>query len=164
MWNHTKNSMKKLKRPILLFFAREISFAPLKTWKTRETKTWITQNFQILYHIQGTTIEILTSWGFRKCGTFCVYDFLKGSYWLSKFSNISIFFDIQNRCQKKKTRPQFWVFRGGVESGPKKVGLPSADSMACPKNQNCGRVFFFWHRLFFVTNTLLLPCADFEQQ
>ena len=117
-------------------------------------------NFHILY----PTMCKSTSSAFQKCGTFCVYDFLKGSYWLSKFSNISIFFDIQNRCQKKKTRPQFWVFRGGVESGPKKVGLPSADSMACPKNQNCGRVFFFWHRLFFVTNTLLLPCADFEQQ
>ena len=27
--------------------------------------------------------------GFRKCGTFWVYDFLKGSYWLSKSSQIS---------------------------------------------------------------------------
>ena len=42
-------------------FAREISSTALKTWKTRKTKTRITQNFQILYHIQGTTIEILTS-------------------------------------------------------------------------------------------------------
>ena len=49
---------------------------------------------------------------------------------------------------KKKTRPQFWVFRAGVESGPKKVGFPSADSMACPKTQNCGRDFFLWHHLF----------------
>ena len=31
----------------------------------------------------------LTSRGFRKCGTFWVYDFLKGSYWLSKSSKIS---------------------------------------------------------------------------
>ena len=82
-------------------FAREISSTALKTWKTRKTKTWITQNFQILYHIQGTTIEILTSWGFRKCGTFWVYDFLKGSYWLSKYSNISMFFTVHNGCQKK---------------------------------------------------------------
>ena len=28
----------------------------LKTWKTRQTKTWITQNLQILYPIQGTTM------------------------------------------------------------------------------------------------------------
>ena len=71
-------------------FAREISSAVLKTWKTRKTKTWITQNIQILNHIQGTTIGKLTSRGFRKCGTFWVYDFLKGSYWLSKFSHFSI--------------------------------------------------------------------------
>ena len=145
-------------------FAREISSTALKTWKTRKTKTWITQNFQILYHIQGTTMWKSTSSAFQKCGTFCVYDFLKGSYWLSKFSNISIFFDIQNRCHKKKTRPQFWVFRVDVESGRKKVGFPSADSVATLKTQNCGRDFFLWHRLFLVTNTLLLPFADFEQQ
>ena len=30
-----------------------------------------------------------TSRGFRKCGTFWVYDFLKGSYWLSKSSKVS---------------------------------------------------------------------------
>ena len=66
----------------------EISSAVLKTWKTRKTKTWITQFFQILYAIQGTTMWTLTSWGFRKCGSFCVYDFLKGSYWLSKSSQI----------------------------------------------------------------------------
>ena len=80
----------------------EISSAVLKTWKTRKTKTWITQIFQILYPIQGGTMLKSTSSAFQKCGTFCVYDFLKGSYWLSKFSNISIFFDIQNRCQKKR--------------------------------------------------------------
>ena len=38
-------------------FAREISSTALKTWKTRKTKTWITQNFQILYHIQGAPLE-----------------------------------------------------------------------------------------------------------
>ena len=145
-------------------FAREISSTALKTWKTRKTKTWITQNFQILYHIQGTTIGKLTSRGFRKCGTFWVYDFLKGSYWLSKFSNISIFFNIQNRCHKKKTRPQFWFFGLETNSQGNSYGGPDLLFVSDPKTQNCGRVFFFWHRLFFGTNTLLLPCADFEQQ
>ena len=83
-------------------FAREISSTALKTWKTRKTKTWITQNFQILYHIQGTTMWTSTSSAFRKCGTFGVYDFLKGSYWLSKFSHFSIFFYVQKKCQKKR--------------------------------------------------------------
>ena len=116
MWNHTKNSMKKLKRPISLFFAKEISSAPLKTWKTRETKTRITQNFQILYHIQGTTIGKLTSWGFRKCGSFCSGEFLKRRYWLSKSSNFSIFFKSKMRCQKKRHSHNFDF------SGLKRIG------------------------------------------
>ena len=91
-------------------FAREISSTALKTWKTRKTKTWITQNFQKLNHIQGGTIGKLTSWGFRKSGTFWVYDFLKGSYWLSKSSQISKKKLGQRRRNKKKTRPQFWFF------------------------------------------------------
>ena len=94
--------MEKLKRPNSLFLQGEVSSAVLKTWKTRKTKTRITQIFQILYHIQGTTMLKSTSSAFQKCGTFCVYDFLKGSYWLSKLSNISIFFNIQNRCHKKR--------------------------------------------------------------
>ena len=53
MWNHAKNSMKKLKRANSLFLQCEISSAVLKTWITNETKTRITQNFQILYPIQG---------------------------------------------------------------------------------------------------------------
>ena len=81
MWIHTKKSMKRLKRPNSLFLRGEVSSAVLKTWKTRKTKTWITQIFQILYAIQGTTMLKLTSWGFRKCCTFWVHNFLKGSYW-----------------------------------------------------------------------------------
>ena len=88
MWNHAKNLMKKLKRPNSLILQWEVSSSVLKTWKTRETKMRITQNFPILYPIQGTTMRKLRSWAFRKCGTFWVYDFLKGSYWLSKSSQI----------------------------------------------------------------------------
>ena len=115
MWNDAKKSMKRLKRPNSLFLQGEVSSAVLKTWKTRETKTRITQNFQILYHIQGTTIEKLTSWGFRKCGSFCPGEFLKRRYWLSKSSNFSIFF--KAKCGvKKKTRSQFWFFRPETNS------------------------------------------------
>ena len=103
MWNHAKKSMKEVKRPNSLFLQGEVSSAVLKTWKTRETKTRITQNFQILYHIQGTTIGKLTSWGFQKCGSFCPGEFLKWSYCLSKSSNFSIFLKSKMRCQKKDT-------------------------------------------------------------
>ncbi len=116
MWNHTKNSMEKLKRPNSLFLQGEVSSAVLKTWKTRETKTRITQNFQILYRIQGTTIEKLTSWGFRKCGSFCPGEFLKRSYWLSKYSNFLIFFGSKMRCPKKRHGHNFDF------SGLKRIG------------------------------------------
>ena len=75
MRNHAKKSMKTLKRQNSLFFHCEISSVVLKTRKirkTRQTKTRITQNFQILYPIQGGTMGKLTSQGFRKCGTFWV--------------------------------------------------------------------------------------------
>ena len=111
-----KNSMEKLKRPNSLFLQGEVSSAVLKTWKTRETKTRITQNFQILNHIQGTTIGKLTSWGFRKCGSFCPGEFLKRSYWLSKSSNFSIFFESKMRRHKKRHGHNFDF------SGLKRIG------------------------------------------
>ena len=48
-----KKMMEKLKRQNSLFLQCKVSSVVLKTWKTRETKTQITQNFQILYPIQG---------------------------------------------------------------------------------------------------------------
>ena len=116
MWNHAKKLMKKLKRPNSLFYKGKSAPRCYKTWKTRKTKTWITQFFQILYHIQGTTIGKLTSWGFRKCGSFCPGEFFKRSYWLSKSSNFSIFFESKMRRHKKKTRPQFWFFGAETNS------------------------------------------------
>ena len=60
----------------------------LKSPKTRETKTWITQNFELVWPIQGRTMWKLTSWGFRKCGSFRDLEVLNQSYWLSKSSQI----------------------------------------------------------------------------
>ena len=70
------------------FLHGDVSSTVLKTWKTRETETRFSQNFEILYPIQGTTRWKLTSWGFRKCGSFWVWQFSNGSYWLSKSSHI----------------------------------------------------------------------------
>ena len=122
-------------------FAREISSAVLKTWKTRKTKKWITQNFQIIYHIQGGTNGKMTSWGFRKSGTFWVYDFLKGSFWLSKSSQILKKW--VGGGVKKKTQPQFWFFGHAIESALGKPTFFGPDSTPALKTQNCGRVFFF---------------------
>ena len=59
---------------------------------------------QILYwytpFIHGTTMWKLGSWAFEKCGSFWVWKFLKGSYWLSKLSHFSIF--LTAKCGVKK--------------------------------------------------------------
>ena len=60
----------------------------LKTQKTRETKMWITQNFELVWPIQGRTMWKLTSWGFQKCGTFRDLEVLNHSYRLSKSGQI----------------------------------------------------------------------------
>ena len=52
----------------------------LKTPETRETKTRITQNFELVWPIQGRTMWKLTSWGFRKCGSFRDFEVLNRSY------------------------------------------------------------------------------------
>ena len=109
MWNHTKNSTKKLKRPNSLFLQREVSSAVLKHGILGKLKRKM-----------GGTMRKSTSSAFQKCGTFCVYDFLKGSYWLSKLSNISIFFDIQKRCQKKRHGHNFEFSEPALNQGLKK--------------------------------------------
>jgi len=81
----------------------------LKTPKTRETKTWITQNFELVWPIQGRTMWKLTSWGFRKCGSFRDLEVLNQSYRLSKSSQISKKKNSENGCHKKKTRAQFLI-------------------------------------------------------
>ena len=48
--------MKKLKRPNSLFLQGGVSSAVLKTWKTRKTEMWVTQIFQMIYAILGTTM------------------------------------------------------------------------------------------------------------
>ena len=73
MWNHTKNSMKRLKRATLVFLQGEVSYvwsSLLKTWKTGETKIQITQNFEKLWPIEGGIMWKLMSRAFRKCGSF----------------------------------------------------------------------------------------------
>ena len=60
----------------------------LKTWKTRETKTWITQNFELVWPIQGRTMWKSTSRGFQKCGSFRDFEVLNHSYRLSKSGQI----------------------------------------------------------------------------
>ena len=59
MWNPTKNSMKRLKRPTSVFYngtLGALGWKRQKNTKTRETKTQITQNFEQVWPIEGGTI------------------------------------------------------------------------------------------------------------
>ena len=148
----------------------------LKTWKTTETKTWITQNFQIPYPIQCTTMWKFTFWGFRKCGTFWVYDFLKGSYWLSKSSQISKKKLGQRRRNKNKTKnwseeaskkkdtATILIFRvwHGISGLP--IGLVPRWFRGGPEKSKLWPCLFFVTPLIFGDGPEISKSVDFEQQ
>ena len=84
--------MKELKRPNSVFYAGYVRSSLLKTpktCKTRQTKTRITQNFPIVWLIQGSTMSKSMPRAFQKCGTFWYSKVLNQSYWLSKSRQIS---------------------------------------------------------------------------
>ena len=63
-----------------------------------------TRVFGIGTQIRGTTMRILTSWGFRKCRTFWVWESPKGSYWASKstdFENLGPLPKIRGVAKKR---------------------------------------------------------------
>ena len=99
---------------------------------------------------------------FRKCGTFLVYDFLKGSYWPSKSSKISKKKFGQRRCCKKKTRSQFWFFGPETNSQGNSYGGLHLLFVSDPKTQNCGSSFFLTP-LIFGDGPEISKSVDFEQ-
>ena len=88
----------------------------LKTPKTRKIKTHLTQNFELVWPIQGRTMWKLTSWGFQKCDSFRDLEILKQSYGPPKSTQISVLKKAEMVRWKKKTRPQFSKFRLQIES------------------------------------------------
>ena len=87
-----------------------------KNTKTRETKTQITQCFEMVWPILGGTMRKLTSWGSRKCCSFWVLKVLNQSYWPSKLGENWRKNSKERNRNKKKTRPQFWVLCSEIES------------------------------------------------
>ena len=112
-------------------------------------KTLAPEKFIIGIFFQHRTIWKLTSGRFRKCISYEAYGDFYASYHRSKSTHgwKSESVTIIMRCPKKKTRPQFWKLRLKIESALKQPCWSHADSISEPKTQNCGRVFFFWHRL-----------------
>ena len=112
-------------------------------------KTLISQNLLKEANIQAWSMWKLTSWRFRKCGTYWACHVFNGSYRPSKMDESEKTGPSPkiSGVQKKKTRPQFWKLRLEIESALKQPCWSHADSISEPKTQNCGRVFFFGHRL-----------------
>ena len=113
-------------------------------------KTLAPEKFIIGNFFQHRTIWKLTSGRFRKCISYEAYGDFYASYHRSKSTHgwKSESVPIIMRCQKKKTRPQFWKLRLEIESVSKQPCWSHADSISEPKSQNCGRVFFFGHQFF----------------
>ena len=90
------------------------------------------------------TMRKLTSWRFRKSGTFWSCELFNGSYCCSKSTDFEILGPSPKiRGVKKKELPQFWVF--GSETNSRcspPYELPWL-FVSGPKNQNCGSSFFF---------------------
>ena len=155
MWKYAKNSMKVLKRPNSVFLQGDVRSSVLKTQKTRktrETKTWIAQNFLIVWPIQGCTMSKSMPRAFRKCGTFRYLKVFNQSYWLSKSGQIWRKKFSEWRRHKKKTRLQYCtegrhMNRIGFSHGKFDILFISG-----LKTAYWSRVFFLWRRLFSVTS------------
>ena len=113
--------------------------------KTLTPRNLLKENF-----FQHRTMSKLTSRRIWKCIIYEGYGDFCASYYPSKSAHggKSESVTIIMRCSKKKTRPQFWVLSAAIESAWDQPYWSHADSMAALKTQNCGRVFFFGHRLW----------------
>ena len=112
MWNHTKNSMEELKLPDSVFLHGDVRSSVLKTQKntkTRQTKTPVTQFFQIIRPIQGCTMSKSMPGAFQKCITYGGGDDLTLSYGPPKSTQISFFSKAEMRCSKKVTATIFKI-------------------------------------------------------
>ena len=112
----------------------EVSSAVLKTWKTRETKVWITQN-QLLYHRIGPCKSSrpedseIVGLGVFKWELLAVR--VESNYFFSTA-----------KCGKKKKRPQFGVFGPANQINCRQPRCLQLIWLVSPKTQNCGRFFF----------------------
>ena len=68
---------------------QELCAETKKTRKTRETKTWITQNFPIVWPIQGSTMSNSMPRAFQICMTHGGKDDLYHSFWPPKSRQMS---------------------------------------------------------------------------
>ena len=94
----------------------------------------------------------LTFWGFRKCCSFWVLKVLNQSYLLSKSGENWRKNSIETRRYKKITRPQYRFLGPETNSTSFSHGWNNMLFVSGVKSQNCGRVIFFEHLLFSLTD------------
>ena len=131
----------------------------LKTRKTRETKTWITQNFELVWPIQGRTMWKSTSRGFQKCGSFRDLEVLNHSYRLSKSGQIQTW---EGGVAKKDTATilSFGLWYG-ISVGP--TWLVPRWFNGSAQNSLLWPCLFFATPLIFGNGLKISQSSDFEQ-
>merc|ERR1712001_429047 len=94
-------------------------------------------DWKISLRYSGYAIGKLTSRAFRKCGSFCCYNFLNPSYGCSKSTESEIL-----AMAAKIRKLQFCVLGSAIESASKHTYWANADSIWKLETQNCSRVIF----------------------
>ena len=119
-------------------------------------------DFATASYIQGTTMWKLTSWRFRKCVTYWVFQFLNGSYCWSKSEDSEILASLAKiRGRKKKqhsVKNQFWEL---LSNQPLNNPIPPSLIQYGASNLIFGRVFFFFYSAF-PDNFFLQIWLDFD--
>ena len=105
-------------------------------------------DFATASYIQGTTMWKLTSWRFRKCVTYWVFQFLNGSYCWSKSEDSEILASlakIRGRKKKHSVKNQFWEL---LSNQPLNNPIPPSLIQYGASNLIFGRVLFFFTAAF----------------
>ena len=111
-------------------------------------KTLIPRNLLKEKNIRTRSMWNLTSWRFRKCGTYWACEVLNWSYRPSKMDESEKTGpSTKIRGVKKKTRPQFWVLSSETNSMSSQPCEKAVLFVSEPKNRYCGCVIFFWRLL-----------------
>ena len=154
MWNHAKKSMEGSKFSDSVFLQLDVRSSLLKTWKTRQTKTDVSQNFQILWPIQGGTMSKGMP---RKCKKHGDGDDSIDSYQPAKVTS-----NFQKNREKLMSPILFKFYFLFLLREVFKWYLKTSLRRNKLLNFFWARGSFLWHPLFSVTNPLLPTCPDFE--
>ena len=106
--------MEESKLSDSVFLQWDVRSSVLKTQKntkTRQTKTPVTQFFQIIRPIQGCTMSKSMPGAFQKCRTYGGGDDLTLSYGPPKSTQISILFEAEMRCLKTSSQAPSYARR-----------------------------------------------------